>query len=378
MDADRAKDRERPLLTAVVDSFDRLSAAQQLVDRFLLGYPSEGDFREPTVRLSRLHAGSTRDDEVERRRLLFGIDVSPGIPEAVDGAAAILVVRKRPWLRDGEQLLRTVLDNAPRGAAVFAWALPGATRDEAMALKTLAERRSITLSSGTFFPVTWRLPPMEPVRGGELSEALLTAVGEPARGYVEGFDALQSLVERRRGGEAGVREVIEIEGKDVWQFFAKDSAFRELLAAAVSRSDTPRGDPERDGRTQDIVGLGLLPGLVADPRLALLLHADGLRSAVVLLNGGIRDHNFAIRDGGGRLSSAQLYLPPAPGEHHYSRLVRLLESFFVTGKPSHPLERNLLVCGVVEGLLGEGGVVPSPGGYQPFRRSEYRRENSGS
>ncbi|MCZ6794911.1 MAG: hypothetical protein O7J95_15005 [Planctomycetota bacterium] len=371
--------RERLHLAAVVDSFARLSPAQQLVDRFLLGYPHDGEFRQPAARLHRIHVvdGGGEVDvevdvEVERRRLLFGFERSADLTAAVGEASAVIVVRDRPWLPDERGLLRRVLENVAEGAAVFAWGIPATNPDEARALEALAGRRRLVLSGGTFLPATWRLPAVDVGWRAELREALVVVVGERGPAFLGGLDALQSLVERRRGGEAGVRRVRRLEGGDVWKFFAESVSFQELLASAVSRSDTPRGDPERDGRTQDIVGKGLLPELVQRPVLALLEHADGLRSAVVRLDGAVRDFNFAVRDTAGRVTSAQLYRPPPPGEHHYDRLAALLDEFFVHRRPPHPFERNVLVGALLGALLRAGDGAPGLA-YRALPRSEFRR-----
>ena len=67
-----------------------------------------------------------------------------------------------------------------------------------------------------------------------------------------------------------------------------------LLAAALSRSDTPQGNAVLDGRTEDLVGLGLISKLAQLPRGWLLEHQDGLRSAILVLDGVVADINFAI------------------------------------------------------------------------------------
>src|SRR6185503_14543659 len=90
-----------------------------------------------------------------------------------------------------------------------------------------------------------------------------------------------------------------------------------LLASALSRSDTPQGDPVADGRTQDLVGQGLVPRLANSPRCWSLRHRDGLHSVIAILNGVVADMNIAVETNTGTTYSWQLYRPPAPAEHHY-------------------------------------------------------------
>ena len=75
------------------------------------------------------------------------------------------------------------------------------------------------------------------------------------------LEGMQCMLERRRGGETGVRSVHKIEGDAVWNVgWSKD-----LLSAALSRSDTPLGLTVKDGRTQDLVASGELRRLVLKP-----------------------------------------------------------------------------------------------------------------
>jgi hypothetical protein len=358
-------------LAAVFDFFRQPSPAQQLADRFLAGYPWKGEFLSPRAPLKTVFVSSAeREPELGLRLERFGIKLAGTVEGAVGSASAVLVALEKPWLPSAGERVLEVLRAASAGARVFVWGVPGAGLAQAQAALEIARSRKLALSSGTFFPCTWRLPALEVPLGLPLREALVVAVGEREAGFLGGLDALLSLVERRRGGEAGVRSVRRLAGAEAWKLAGDESGMRELLAAAVSRSDTPLGDPERDARTQDIVGLGLLPRLVAEPEALVLEHADGLRSAVFLLSGALRDFNFALLGAAGDVLSAQLYRPPPPSEHHYSLLARAVEEFFVTGAAPHPIERNLLAAGALEALAGS----PPPAlaiPYQPPGESEF-------
>jgi hypothetical protein len=103
-----------------------------------------------------------------------------------------------------------------------------------------------------------------------------------------------------------------------------------------------------DGRTQDLVGLGLVPKLARRPRGWLLEHRDGLRTAILVLDGVVADFNFAVRAQNGDVLSAQLLRAPPPAEHHFSRLAAVMEDYFRDGKLPWPVERNLLIAGLLE------------------------------
>ena len=64
-----------------------------------------------------------------------------------------------------------------------------------------------------------------------------------------------------------------IEGDAVWKPGDEGRWSKELLDAALSRSDSPQGLTVADGRTQDLVGRGELPKLVKNPAAYFIEHA---------------------------------------------------------------------------------------------------------
>ncbi len=325
--AGSAENLEILKLAVLVEELTPGSPAQQLLDRFLIGYPRQGEFWKPRFKEVVLHGVSDVSEEVARRRKDHGLKAAESLAEAMKGAGAVLIIPRWAAARGpAADLLARALETAEPGALLFVYGRIAGSFKEARELWDKAMGRKVRFFSGTYLPFTWRLPPVEVPRGAAVQEALLVAVGEPWEAEILGIDGLAALVERRRGGEAGIRSVKFLSGEEVWKA-ERDGAFsRDLLAAAISRSDTPQGDPVRDGRTQDLAGLGLIPKLAADPKAYLFEHDDGLRSALLVLNGAVADYNFALRLEGGKVLSAQLYRPPAPGAHQFSALAQVVES----------------------------------------------------
>lgn len=344
-------------LAVLVEELTPGSPAQQILDRFLIGYPSQGEFWRPRFKEVALHGAPPASEEVARREKDRGLKVTESLAEAMKGAGAVLIAPRWAAARgSAADLVARALEAADPGARIFVYGLLAGSSKAGLDLQLKALERKVTLLSGTYLPVTWRLPPVEVPYGAAVQEALLVAVGEPWEAEILGIDGLISLVERR-GVEAGVRSVKFLSGEAVWKA-ERDGAFsRDLLAAAISRSDTPQGDPVRDGRTQDLVGLGLLPKLAAGPMAYLFKHEDGLRSALLILNGAVADFNFALRLEGGEVISAQLYRPPAPNAHHFSALAQVVEAFWWTGEEPWSQGRCRLETAVQE-VLGEARRHP--------------------
>ncbi len=314
-----------------------------------MGYPRAGKFHGlEGLRVSACLLLNNNENSFGKRREDFSLTIKSNPEQAVRDADAIVIVPHGPGAVANDGLLRVALENAPEAAVCFVHGALASTLEKARQQAKLAETRKITLSAGTATAVTWRLPEMELPPGTPLAEALIVVQGRSLVAELNGLEGLLPVIERRQGGEAGIRSIRLIEGKKLWHAGDKGLWSWPLLAAAISRSDSPQGDPVTDGRTQDIVGLGLLPKLAREPRGWVLEHRDGLRSAILVLDGAVADFNFAVKARDGRIFSAQLYRPPPPSEHHFSQLASVMEDFFQSGKPPWPLERSLLIAGLLE------------------------------
>jgi hypothetical protein len=148
-----------------------------------------------------------------------------------------------------------------------------------------------------------------------------------------------------------VKSVQLLDGDNVWKAGDQGIWSKELLSSALSRSDTPLGLTVQDGRTQDLVGSGVLPSLVKHPAAYLIEYRDGLRAAMLMLDGAVQDFNFAARIRGTGLISAQFFLSPVPNVTYSACLVSKIEEMFTTRKAPYPIERTLLTGGVLESCL---------------------------
>jgi hypothetical protein len=142
-----------------------------------------------------------------------------------------------------------------------------------------------------------------------------------------------------------------IEGDAVWKALDAGEIPRDLLISALSRSDTPQGQTVVDGRTQDLVSKGELPKLVKSPSAYFIEYRDGLKATLLMLNGAVKDFTFAARVKGAGVQSTQFFLSPEPNVTYSACLVSKIEELFETGKAPYPVERTLLVSGVLESCL---------------------------
>jgi len=363
----------------LLEDFSKPSPAQQLVDRFIAGYVIDGEFRRsPFENASAYVMLSSNPPDLEQRIKDFKLVVASRADQAVEGADAVIIASRKPGALANERFVQIALERAPEGGACFVHGVLANSLERAREFADVARSRKIALLAGTPLCVTWRLPEVELQAATPLSEALIVVQANPSPGQtspptppsslrgaeLHALEGLLPVIERRRGGESGIRSIRFLEGKELWKAGDRGNWSWPLLAAALSRSHSPQGDPVLDGRTQNLVGLGLVPKLARNPRGWLLEHRDGLRSALLVLDGVVADFNFAVRAHDGSIASAQLFRAPAPAEQHFSRLAAVIEEFFRSGKVTWPVERNLLIAGLLE-EFGQpssrtGRVVPTP------------------
>ncbi|MHB8521121.1 MAG: hypothetical protein ACYDH9_10225 [Limisphaerales bacterium] len=334
----------------VVEEFALGTPAQQLLDRFLAGYPRDGTFHrlDGCRVVMHLTSGAAGNPEIAHRIKDFGLVSSANLDDALAGADAVVVTWRGHGVEANGELLTTVLQRAPAGSPVFVEGMLSKTFEGAKELSELAASRSIPLVAGTATAVTYRLPAVDLKRGTRVTEALIVVQGRSPEAEFDALEGLLPLLERRRGGRAGVEHVRFLEGESVWRARDQGQWSQRLLAAALSRSDSPQGDPVKDGRTQDLVGLGLVPRLARDPRGWLVRHRDGLRSAILVLDGVVADYNFAVATAEGTMISAQLYRPWEPAQAHFNLLAAAVENFFRSGKAPWPVQRSQLIAGLIE------------------------------
>lgn len=337
----------------VFADFALQTPAQQLLDRFLLGYRRAGAFHKlDGVRITVARAGdflspSTATELLRARTANVGLQLTD-LPTAVRDADAIVLMPRADATTPADAQLTATLTHAKPGTPCFVFGALATNLAAARTVVALAAARQVTLASGTTLPTTWRLPQVDLPVNAPVDEALIVVQGASPLAELHALDGLLPVLEHRAGGEHGVRQVKFLSGRELWRAGDRREWSWPLLSAALSRSDSPQGDTILDGRTQDLVGLGLVPKLATNPRGWLIEHTDGVRTTLLALDGVVADFNFAVRLADGNNISAQLLRAPVPAQEHYSQLAATLEDFFRTGTPPWPAQRSLLTAGLLD------------------------------
>ena len=228
--------------------------------------------------------------------------------------------------------------------------------DHRLAAKMVATAKELKfgLMAGSSLPVTWRRPEIEPTLGTPFQEAVVTFGFD--RGSVEiylfhALEVLQCMLERRRGGETGVKSVEFLEGDAVWKAGEDGRWSWRLLNAALSRCASTNVGPIREN--------------VLKPQAVLVEYLDGTRGAVLNLIEQTSEFAFAgTIEGRTEPLSSCFYLPAPPGARFFDPLTYNIEKFFAAGTPPYPVERTLLTSTMTDlATLSQhqgGRVITSP------------------
>ena len=192
--------------------------------------------------------------------------------------------------------------------------------------------------AGSSAPVAWRIPAVDTPFGAKQNYAVaISYSGIDIYGF-HVLEALQCMVERRRGGETGVRAVQCLQNQACWNFIEQNGWAKKLFDEALTHSNTRKPGNPRD--------------LVKEPTAFVIDYNDGLKAAAFLMTGMVEDFTVAI-DVEGRNQARLDADEPAERRphHHFGCLVKNIEMMFETGKPPYPVERTMLTSGILDFAL---------------------------
>jgi hypothetical protein len=251
MQDQQAKMPKRAAIVATI--WTHLSHAQHMGDRFLVGYPWEGRWHRAPIEVVSLYVDQRPDgDQSAARAAEFGFKIYPTIAEAlragtdrlaVDGVLVIAEHGDYPRNEKGQILypryeffdqITKVFQADGRAVPVFNDKHLSYSFEKASRMVAASKRLGFPLLAGSSLPVTWRLPPVDVPLDGAIDEALMVGIGGSDSSDYHALEAMQSMVERRKGGETGVRAVQLIQGPDVWKAGTDGRWSRRLRSGVVA------------------------------------------------------------------------------------------------------------------------------------------------
>lgn len=379
----------RPLRVATINSIYRLrSHAYHIAGRLIHGYEWNGFYREPECRVVRMYNDQSPENDLGPEVCArHGIELcrtpeeTLGRDGGLDVDAVLIIVEhgdypvnelgqiQYPRYEMFERVMNVFRKN---GRSVPVFVDKHLSYDHAKAAKMIATARElkVPLLAGSSLPVTWRRPDIEPPLGTPFEEGLVCFGYDrgPAEIYLfHALEVLQSQMERRPGGETGVRSVRALSGDAVWKAGDEGRWSWDLLKAAIAKCPSSNVGPLREN--------------VKNPLAFLVEYTDGTRGAVLNLIEQVSDFGFAAKIRGvSRPMATYFHLPPPPGARFFDPLTWNIERLFLDGQPPYPAERTWLTSTVLDwGLrsLAAGQISQTDESlairYQPAARSCHAR-----
>lgn len=374
-------------IAAVVTAYYPRSHADVIVGKFIKGFPTDEGLVPPQVEIVSMYMDQVHDKDIGLQVAKdHDIPVYQSIPQAlclggkdlaVDGVLSIGEHGDYAFNEKGQHLyprrfffeqICGVIAKAGRPVPVFSDKHLSWEWGQAKWMYDRARQLQVPFMAGSSIPLFWRDPWLEHDIGTSIETAMVLSYGGlEAYGY-HGLEGLQCMVERRQGGETGIRAVQCLSGEAAWEAGRQGRWSRELAEAALERADT-KADVEAG-----------LDDLAEGADVFLLEYNDGFEAALLQPNGYggyVRGWSYAARVGG-QVQACGLHCHDDP-HPHFSYLGLNAQQMFLSGQPQYPVERTLLISGALDALMDShyrGGVrIETPHldvAYQPFASAPIR------
>lgn len=358
------------------------SHAQHFLDRFAMGFASDGKWIAPQVDIASVYIDQVHDNDLSKQRIQkYGLKQFPTIKEAltlggvelaVDGVIIIGEHGDYPKNEKGQtrypryawfKEVVKVFEASGRSVPVFNDKHLSTDWNECLEMVADSRRLGFPFYAGSSLPVTWRLPSWELPLDTPLVESVCVGYGGVDSYDFHALETAQCMSERRAGGEVGIRSVRAVKGEELWNLLETGPRehTRALFVSALCRSHNL---PVDNGFPTAPVTYEWARQALPDTIGYFIEHLDGFHTAIFLT--AIRDFNYAgLRADNGEIVGCQMYLP-MPGQSattadFFTPLCRNIEEMFLIGTTPYPIERTLLTSGMVI-----GGVESLFAGGKPF------------
>ena len=349
-------------VAAIVTEYRKWSHADVILRNLLDGYP---DGTKPDLQLVSLYIDQVPKTDMSRDLAKeYGFRITDTIADAlllggktlaVDGVLSIGEHGQYPDNEKGQKLyprrrffeeICKVFEQTGRSVPVFNDKHLAATWDDAKWMYDRARKLMLPFLAGSSLPVTWRKPNLVLPKDCQLVGAVQIGYG-PFEGY--GFHALESLqcmVERRKGGETGVKAVTSHTGKAMWEVLDKHAWAKPLLDALFKLVTAHAAGDMRE-----------LTEKANDAGTFEVEYRDGFRAFVVMPNGWIHENDGASfyfagqRKGVEKPDVCHFYLQQPDPFAHFAELTKAIDSLVRTGHAPYPVERTLLTTGILDAVM---------------------------
>ena len=348
-------------IAAVVTEYRHNSHADVIVSRLLLTHTLDEKGERPNLELVSLYTDQVPESDTSRKwAKKFNVPIFKTVEETltlgagklvVDGVLLVAEHGKYPKNATGNTIypkrrlfdaMQKVFRNTGQVVPVFVDKHLADNWADAKWLYDTAKELKVPLMAGSSLPVLWRYPPADVKRGAKLEEIVAVSYHTLDAYGFHALEMVQCLVERRAGGETGVKQVRCLSGDAVWRAMDEGMFDRKLLDAALKR--LKRSPITRQPKRP-------LRDLAKSPDMFVIEYRDGLKAFVLTLNGAVNEWGVAWKTAAGTQKSTTFWTQEARPYMHFTYLVKGTEKMFHTGQPTWPAERTLMTSALLDALL---------------------------
>ncbi len=351
-------------IAAIVTEYRKWSHADVIVTKILEGYNLVGK-EFPNLELAGLYCDQFPANDMSRALAKrHGFKIFDTIEKAVclggdklavDGVLCIGEHGNYPKNERGQILyprrrffekVTKVFEQSKKSVPVFSDKHLAVTWADAKWMYDRARELFIPFMAGSSIPVAWRKPELKLPLNCEIDSAVQIGYG-PFEAYgFHALEGLQCMVERRKGGETGVKAVRCLQGQEMWKALDRGDWSKQCLDAAMERVSAHAKSDYRKVTERD-----------KDAGLFLVEYRDGFKAAVAMMNGWVYEGDGGAFCFAGKLKgeskprATQFYLQQPDPFAHFAYLLRAIDHMIQTGHASYPVERTLLTTGILEAVV---------------------------
>jgi hypothetical protein len=378
----------RPKVAAVFTELKLRSHAYHILTSLMGPFLFRGQWIDPGVDVVSWYADQFPERDMAREASeRLGVPLYKTIGEAltlggrelaVDAVVLIGEHGKYPTNELGQRMyprkeffdqIAAVVRQSGRGIPVFNDKHLSYRWDWAKEMVDTARDLKMPLMAGSSVPLAERKPPIEFPAGAVVEEAVSIHGGGIESYDFHALEVMQSHIEARKWGETGVVQVELLEG-DACQKAANEGRWsRELVAAAMHA--------ERDAKFPRAYDIPFPPEPFVPRHAVIVTYKDGTRGTALTVGRSSDRWNFACRlaDRPQPLATA-FYSGPWGNWNLFCALSGAIAHFFRTGQAPYPVERTLLVTGILDAAMHSrhqgGKPIATPELEFPYQPQDFR------
>jgi hypothetical protein len=362
-----AADSDAPIkVAAVMTAFHHRSHAHVILENFLEPYLFNGQVTQPGMQVVSFYSDQyPADDMTQPISKQFNIPIYDTIDKclclggdklAVDAVLSIAEHGNYPVNAKGQMEyprkrffdeIVAVFRKSGRAVPVFNDKHLSYRWDWAKEMVDTSRELNFPLMAGSSVPLAQRRPPMELPAGAKVTEAIAIHGGGVESYDFHNLEVLQSIIEARSGGETGIARLQFLEADALWKAAADGRWSPELAAAAMAAEVGPD-----DLLTKYLASHGKAAGEAPPVHAIALEYLDGTRGLALKVGNSATRWNFACRIEGQKVPLATAYyVGPWQNRNLFKALSHAIQTHFREKKAPYPVERTLLVSGILDAAM---------------------------